>query len=149
MKQKKNGTWESLGDIEERVKDAQKSINNWIFFVTLEIGAAVGAIIVKTVTTAKLEKSGDSAAIMPSLYEMTEGKKIDAGKMAGVLTEKIKENLSLADAMETFSTIPQSIIGTSVIIFVATLLVLVWKTVKKKNIQQELEDKRKETRANL
>lgn len=143
MKQKKNSAWESLSDIEERIKDAQKSITNWIFFVILEIGTAVGAIIVKTITSANFDESGDSAANIPSLYEMTEGKKIDAGEMAGVVAGKIKENLSLSDAMETLSTIPQSIIRTSVIIFVATLLMLAWKTIKKKNIQQELEDKKK------
>ena len=144
MKQKKNSTWESLDDIEVRIKDAQKSINNWIFFIALEIGTAIVAIVVKMTPSTTPDKSGDSAANVPSLYEMAEGKKIDTGKVAGAVAEKMKDNLSPGDIMETISSMPH--LKTFVIIFVATLLMLGWKIIKKKSVQQEFEDKKKETR---
>ncbi len=144
----KDHHWRTPDVINKDVGKAKKSVSNWVFLLTGQIAIYAMIIIFKTMKSSEKAETGGKSNI-PSLFELTEGKKVDTGKLADSLVESAKENIVPSYLLETISNIPQSTISTATTVFVVTGIILILKILRRKKFEAELEAKYSEIKKGM
>lgn len=124
--------------LRRNIIEAGSSVSNWFFILAAEIAFAIIAIMLKTMKVSEISDDGKEGAI-PSLYELSEGKKIDTAKLSESFFKSLKESFVPSDLQQTISDIPSTTMYAAMSVFFVTAVVLFFKFMKKKGLQAELQ----------